>query len=212
MLVDPTLANTLFVHNQGDHILIDRDDRRSQLKTFKDGIGWLKKGVPIMAFPEGRRSPDGRLMDFKGGLFSMAVKTKVPIIPITIGHANAVMPGNAIFPVQAGSGKLHVHIHEAIDTEGKSDDELVRLVREAFLSTLPFNQHPLNEEVGQAQEPPMLRVTSESQSQHTVRIQTHATNHSQSHHSHQMEHDHHLERVPFFIVNEKEEAKVVYNK
>ena len=44
----------------------------------------MKKGVPLMAFPEGKRSKDGRLMEFKGGLFSMAVKTKVPIVPITI--------------------------------------------------------------------------------------------------------------------------------
>jgi hypothetical protein len=125
--------------------LIDRDDRRSQLRTFKDGIGWLQKGVPIMAFPEGMRSRDGRLMEFKGGLFSMAVKTKVPIIPITISHAHAVMPGNSFFPVQSGKGKLHVHVHDAISTEGKTEAELSEMVRTAFLSTLPFYQHPLPE-------------------------------------------------------------------
>jgi 1-acyl-sn-glycerol-3-phosphate acyltransferase len=123
--------------------LIDRDDRRSQLKTLKEGIRWLKKGVPIMAFPEGQRSKDGHLMDFKGGLFLMAAKTKVPIVPITVAHTHSVMPGNALFPLQRGAGKLHVHVHDAIDTEGKTEEEMVALVRASFLKTLPLEQHPL---------------------------------------------------------------------
>eukprot|EP00529_Nitzschia_sp_RCC80_P000860 CAMPEP_0113482780 /NCGR_PEP_ID=MMETSP0014_2-20120614/23097_1 /TAXON_ID=2857 /ORGANISM="Nitzschia sp." /LENGTH=373 /DNA_ID=CAMNT_0000376311 /DNA_START=181 /DNA_END=1302 /DNA_ORIENTATION=- /assembly_acc=CAM_ASM_000159 len=127
----------------GEHIMIDRDDRKSQLRTFKETIGWLKKGVPIMAFPEGQRSYDGRLMDFKGGLFLAAVKTGVPIVPITISHAHAVMPSNSFFPVQSGRGKLHVHVHDQIDTTGKKEDELVEAVRSAFISTLPAEQHPI---------------------------------------------------------------------
>jgi 1-acyl-sn-glycerol-3-phosphate acyltransferase len=127
----------------GEHILINRDDRKSQLRTFKETIAWLKKGVPIMAFPEGQRSPDGHLMDFKGGLFLAAVKTQVPIVPITIHHTHAVMPGNSYFPVQSGAGKLHVHIHDAIDTNGKTEEELAAAVRGAFLKTLPLEQHPL---------------------------------------------------------------------
>lgn len=127
----------------GEHILIDRDDRKSQLRTFKETIGWLKKGVPIMAFPEGQRSKDGHLMDFKGGLFLAAKKTGVPIVPITIHHTHSVMPSNSLFPVQSGAGKLHVHVHEDIETEDKTEEELVALVRNAFLQTLPLEQHPL---------------------------------------------------------------------
>jgi 1-acyl-sn-glycerol-3-phosphate acyltransferase len=194
---------------QGDHILIDREDRRSQLKTFKDGIGWLQKGVPIMAFPEGKRSPDGRLMDFKGGIFSMAVKTKVPIIPITIGHASAIMPGNSLFPVQAGAGKLHVHVHEAIDTEGKSDAELVQLVRDAFLSTIPFSQHPLSEgEVviaSHRQDVPSLHVVQSDPHQklhHNAHVQRHIESTTAQHHGS-------AERIPFFIVKEEEERELL---
>ena len=131
------------LRSQGQHILIDREDRKSQIRTFKDGIKWLKRGVPLMAFPEGKRSKDGRLMEFKGGLFSMAAKMKCPIVPITLSHAHAVMPCNALFPVQSGRGKLHVHVHEPIDAVGRSEDELVELVRQAFVSTLPEEQQPL---------------------------------------------------------------------
>jgi len=131
----------------GHHILIDREDRRSQLKTFKDGIGWLNKGVPIMAFPEGKRSSDGRLMDFKGGTFSMAVKTKVPIIPISIANTHAVMPFNALFPVQSGAGKLHVHVHDPVKTEGLTEGEIADAVRAAILSKLPEDQHPIEKNI-----------------------------------------------------------------
>lgn len=135
---------SLVVITQGDHIIIDREDKRSQLRTFKEGLNWLKNGVPIMAFPEGKRSQDGRLMDFKGGLFSMATKAGVPIIPITICHAHAVMPSVSLFPVQPGRGKLHLHVHSAIDSEGKTEAELQSLVRAAFLSQLPEDQLPLD--------------------------------------------------------------------
>ena len=73
----------------------------------------------------------------------MAAKTKLPIVPITLSHTHAVMPSNSFFPVQTGAGKLGVHIHDPIDTEGKSEAELEELVRNAFLQTLPLEQHPL---------------------------------------------------------------------
>mmetsp|Transcript_15146 Transcript_15146/g.30573 ORF Transcript_15146/g.30573 Transcript_15146/m.30573 type:complete len:451 (-) Transcript_15146:2726-4078(-) len=130
--------------NGGKHIMINREDRKSQFLTFKEGLGWLKSGVPIMAFPEGQRSPDGRLIDFKGGIFSMAVKSKVPIVPISLSNTHAVMPGNSLFPVQPGAGKLHIHVHESIDTDGLSDVEIAARVRETLLSKMPDCQHPLD--------------------------------------------------------------------
>ena len=96
-----------------------------------------------MAFPEGMRSPDGRLMEFKGGIFSMALKTGVPVVPISLSHTHAIMPGNALFPVQPGKGTLHVHVHKAIESKGKTDEELQELVKESLLSQLPEYQHPL---------------------------------------------------------------------
>ena len=96
-----------------------------------------------MAFPEGQRSRDGHLMEFKGGLFAMASKTKAPIIPITISHTHSVMPSNSFFPVQPGGGKLHIHVHDPIDSVGRSEEELADQVRAAFVQTLPLEQPPL---------------------------------------------------------------------
>ena len=135
--------HTTYVDTQGHHILIDREDRKSQLRTFKESIAWLQKGVPIMAFPEGMRSRDGRLMEFKKGLFSLAVKANVPIIPITLCHTHAIMPTYSFFPVQSGTGKVHVHVGDPIYPTGKTEAELEVLVRNEFLTHLPTDQLPL---------------------------------------------------------------------
>ena len=96
-----------------------------------------------MAFPEGMRSKDGRLKEFKRGIFSLATKAKVPIVPITLSHTHAVMPGFAYFPVQSGRGKIHVHVGQAIDPEGRTEAELEELVRQEFMAHLPASQLPL---------------------------------------------------------------------
>jgi 1-acyl-sn-glycerol-3-phosphate acyltransferase len=139
------LCNTQ-TREQGEHVLIDRTDKRSQLRTFKQAINYLNDGIPIMAFPEGARSPDGRLMEFKGGIFSMAVKAKVPIVPLSIANTHAVMPSLGFLPVQSGrSGELRVYVHDPIDVEGKSEEEIAKEVREALLRELPADQHPLDD-------------------------------------------------------------------
>ena len=131
--------------SQGDHVLIDRTSKRSQFRSFKQAVTLLNDGVSIMAFPEGARSPDGRLMPFKGGIFSMAVKAQVPIVPLSLANTHTVMPSIGLMPVQSGRGKLRVFVHEAICVEGKSEEEIAREVKEALLSELPADQHPLEE-------------------------------------------------------------------
>ncbi|KAL3780228.1 hypothetical protein HJC23_013520 [Cyclotella cryptica] len=127
----------------GEHVLIDRTDKRSQLRSFKQAISYLQNGIPIMAFPEGARSPDGRLMAFKPGLFSMAVKAKVPIVPLSIANTHAVMPSLGLLSVQSGRGKLRVYVHDPIEVDGKSEEEISSEVRKALLSELPRDQQPL---------------------------------------------------------------------
>ena len=97
----------------------------------------------VQAFPEGQRSPDGRLMPFKGGIFSMATKANVPIVPLSLSNTHAVMPSVGFLPVQSGKGKLRVYVHDPISVEGKSEEEISKEVREALLSELPLDQHPL---------------------------------------------------------------------
>lgn len=129
----------------GKHVLIDRGNRRSQLRSFKECIAYLSDGVSVMVFPEGTRSRDGRLQPFKGGVFSMATKTNVPIIPITIVGAYPTYPPEALLPLAPNGANIQVHVHPLISTAGRSEEELERLTREAIISKLPAEYHPLPE-------------------------------------------------------------------
>lgn len=52
----------------------------------------LNSGLHIMVFPEGTRSPDGRLLPFKKGAFFLAEETGAPIIPVVISGTERMMP------------------------------------------------------------------------------------------------------------------------
>lgn len=72
-------------------ISIDRGKRRKALRSIYKGAEKIRKGTSVLLFPEGTRSSDGVLKPFQAGSFIMAIKSQVPIIPITIsGTINVV--------------------------------------------------------------------------------------------------------------------------
>lgn len=127
---------------EGKNIMVDRTNRRSQLKTLKDGMQLLKDGVHLCTFPEGTRSKTGRLLPFKNGAFKMAHKVGAPVIPLSIVASGDVMPPHWMFPRRHAHGMAKVVIHEPIESKGKTEDELAKAVREAVIDGLPENQRP----------------------------------------------------------------------
>lgn len=125
------------------NLMVDRDDRKSGLKTLKKGIQYLKDGVHLCTFPEGTRTRDGRLMPFKNGAFKMAHKAGAPIIPITIVGADLVMPVHWMFPYRPAHKYCKVIVHEPVESVGKTEEELAEEVRAAMIRGLPENQRPL---------------------------------------------------------------------
>ena len=87
----------------------------------------LKEGKSFLAFPEGTRSRDGRLGQFKKGAFIMAIRAQVPIIPITIQNSRNVQP-----PGKYGirPGRIDVLFHDPIETRGMTLDDRDRLVQQ----------------------------------------------------------------------------------
>jgi 1-acyl-sn-glycerol-3-phosphate acyltransferase len=53
LLKVPILGEAIAV---GENITIDRGSRKSQVKTYKEGLRWLREGVSLCTFPEGTRS------------------------------------------------------------------------------------------------------------------------------------------------------------
>jgi 1-acyl-sn-glycerol-3-phosphate acyltransferase len=106
----------------------------------------LKDGVHLCTYPEGTRTRTGRLSKFKNGAFKMAHKAGAPVIPISIVGAEKVMPIHWMFPYRPARGIAKVVIHEPIESVGKTEEELADEVRNAIISGLPEDQHPLEGE------------------------------------------------------------------
>ena len=67
-----------------DCIFLDRKNARQGMKDMKDAISKIKKGHSYVIFPEGSRSKDGKIGEFKKGSFKLATDTNARILPITI--------------------------------------------------------------------------------------------------------------------------------
>ncbi|MCR4675291.1 MAG: 1-acyl-sn-glycerol-3-phosphate acyltransferase [Lachnospiraceae bacterium] len=65
-------------------IFLDRSNPKEGLKGILEAISYVKEGVSIFIFPEGTRSRDGKLGEFKAGALKISQKTKCPIIPVAI--------------------------------------------------------------------------------------------------------------------------------
>ena len=76
----------------------------------------LKSGWNLVLFPEGSRSPDGRIQEFKPGVGHLARETGTPVVPVHIQGAFQVMPRHQPLPVP---GKVRVRIGKPMTPEAK---------------------------------------------------------------------------------------------
>jgi 1-acyl-sn-glycerol-3-phosphate acyltransferase len=72
-------------------LFLDRKDLRQGLKVITDAIEEVKRGYSIFIYPEGTRSKDGKLGDFKAGSFKIATRTDCPIIPVAITGTDNIL-------------------------------------------------------------------------------------------------------------------------
>ncbi|XVF89279.1 hypothetical protein PTKIN_Ptkin19aG0117100 [Pterospermum kingtungense] len=113
-------------------IPLKRMDSRSQLDCLKRCMDLIRNGASVFFFPEGTRSKDGKLGDFKKGAFSVAAKTEVPVVPMTLIGTGKIMPAGMEGIVNSGSVK--VVIHKPI--EGSDPEILCQVARNTILDTL----------------------------------------------------------------------------
>ncbi len=114
-------------------IFIDRGNRQRAVESMNKGAQQIRSGISIIAFPEGTRSADGRILPFKKGPFALALKAQVPICPVTIEGSGKLMP-KAKWTITPGP--IRVKIGAPIFTEGRTDDErelLMRQVRDVII-------------------------------------------------------------------------------
>ncbi|WP_022666133.1 lysophospholipid acyltransferase family protein [Desulfospira joergensenii] len=110
------------------HIFIDRSDHESSIKTLEAAKKKIVNGTSIIFFPEGTRSMDGRILEFKKGAFKMALDLDLPILPVTIEGTRDILPNKTLdlFP-----GKAVMKILEPISVKEYSEQTLGLLMQRA---------------------------------------------------------------------------------
>lgn len=107
------------------HIPVDRDNVRSAVVNVKRAVDKLQAGHSLVIFPEGTRSADGVLQDFKAGGFKIAMKAGVPIIPVTIiGTCRVLKKDSLVFH----AGEIEVIIDPPIATTDYTNRTLPELI------------------------------------------------------------------------------------
>ena len=74
------------------YITVNRGDEESKAEMLEKSYRCLKKGISIMIFPEGTRSPDKEISFFKRGAFQLAIQADVPILPILMDGTGGILP------------------------------------------------------------------------------------------------------------------------
>jgi 1-acyl-sn-glycerol-3-phosphate acyltransferase len=85
------------MHRVG-YIPIDRSHGRQAMKSLDQAAGRIAAGSSVLIFPEGTRSSDGMLNEFKTGAILLAIKAKVPIVPIGFNGSYEVLPKGTYLP------------------------------------------------------------------------------------------------------------------
>jgi len=103
-------------------IKVERAGGRAALTAFDGAIPVLKAGDMVAVYPEGTRSPDGRLYRGRTGAARLAVAAGVPIIPVGMIGTERVQPIGQPYPKLVGWGKVTIKFGKPIETAGRSDD------------------------------------------------------------------------------------------
>ncbi|MBA2882615.1 1-acyl-sn-glycerol-3-phosphate acyltransferase [Desulfosalsimonas propionicica] len=119
------------------YIELKRGDKRSIARMMKDCKKALDEGSSVLIFPEGTRSPDGNIRNFKPGAFILATEHQAPIQPIVISGTNKALPKHSIN--FHGKCDIRVRVMPEIAYEefaGLSPEETAQMVREKIIHEL----------------------------------------------------------------------------
>ncbi|HEX8882076.1 MAG TPA: lysophospholipid acyltransferase family protein [Candidatus Acidoferrum sp.] len=124
-------------------IPVNRRAREAAIASVEKAAEAMKAGQSFLIYPEGTRSPDGRLQEFKKGAVVMAIKAGVPIVPMVCTGAHHIMEKRSLV---IRPGEIVVEFLEPIDASKYSFEErdvLNQKVHDAMAAALPPDQRPI---------------------------------------------------------------------
>jgi 1-acyl-sn-glycerol-3-phosphate acyltransferase len=113
-------------------IPVDRGSSRKARASIKKAASKVKNGPSVLVFPEGTRSPDGKIQKFKSGAFVLAMQAGVPVLPVAIRGSHDILPRDS---VRVKRGTIEFIIGSPIslqDGDADTKDRLLKKTREAI--------------------------------------------------------------------------------
>jgi len=96
------------------HLEVVRDDARASLRSMTEGARLIReRGISVVLFPEGGRTPVSGIRPFKEGAAHIAIKSGVPVVPVGLINVRNALPMGSILlrPVT-----VEIHIGDPIET------------------------------------------------------------------------------------------------
>ena len=108
------------------HVSVDRGNREAAIASLDQAWREIhEEKLTMVLFPEGTRSPDGRLQRFKKGAFVLAIQGQVPLVPVAVVGSRDVMPKGRL---RVKSGPITLRIGTPIPTAGSTIRDRNRLL------------------------------------------------------------------------------------
>ncbi len=115
------------------YIPLKRGDAESGHQCLEKARQWLSRGVSVVFFPEGTRSPDGSIREFKAGAFKLALETGVELLPLVIAGTRDAIPKRSW--VVRKRTTLALKVLDPVSVRGRSPEDL-ELIREEVRSII----------------------------------------------------------------------------
>lgn len=115
------------------YIEIDRQNHEKAMKSLEEAAQKIREGKSVVTFPEGTRSKDGTIKPFKQGMFHLAIRAGVPIVPISIIGAHEILPKRTL---RIKPGKITMIIDQPVDVSGyqiEARGELIERIRDIIV-------------------------------------------------------------------------------
>lgn len=125
------------------HIYVDNSSSSAVRRTMETAEKQLAGGMSVVVFPEGSRTPDGRMHAFRRGAYQLAMEFGLPVVPVTIDGSYDIMPRGSKLP---NYGTVRLTIHRPIEPGPEGRHELSELMERSatvIASALPPKNKPL---------------------------------------------------------------------
>ena len=124
------------------YIPVDRGSHKSGRDAMQRIAGVLKNGVSVLLFPEGTRSPDGKIHAFKMGAFKLALDSKIEILPIVVDGTGQALPKRSWLVKKKSKFIVSIGKPVAIeDAGGSSMEEMKEKIRHEMTARLARIRH-----------------------------------------------------------------------